>query len=139
MKAAAQSETPGPLQRTCLEIAALERAAAFRRSRVSRARLRVRETDGLLDLVEECRLRGWDLVPSQLWSAVVHSVGAVDRAARDELGINRDPDRVGDALFAAQETLLWNARESERRALAPIIPLFADKPAQVDTGDIAAL
>jgi len=117
----------------------MERAAAFRRQRVSRARLRVRETDALLDLVEECRLRGWRLVPSRLWGAVVRSVGAVDAAARDELGINRDPDRVGDALFTVQETLLSRARVGAQPALAPIIPLFPDPPGRTDAGDTAAL
>lgn len=112
------------MERTCLEIAAIRRAATFRRRKVSRARERVRETDALLDLVEECRLEGSRLVPSNLWSAVVQRVGAVDREARETLGINRDPGRVEEALYSAQEVLLQRAAEARRPALAPIIPLF---------------
>jgi len=112
------------MERTCLEIAAIQRAATFRRRSVSHARERVRETDALLDLVEECRLHGLRLVPSNLWSAVVQRVGAVDRGARETLGINRDPGRVEDALYSAQEVLLERAVASRRPALAPIIPLF---------------
>lgn len=107
-----------------MEIAAIQRAAVFRRARASRVRARVRETDALLDLVEQCRMQGFPLVPSDLWGAVVRRVGAVDREAREELGINRDPDRVEDALYSAQEVLLRRAVESRRPALAPIIPLF---------------
>jgi len=124
MLQAAPLDDRGPLERTCLEIAAVQRAAMFRRQRVSRARERVRETDALLDLVEECRVQGRRLVPSNLWSAVVHRVGAVDRDAREELGINRDPDRVEEALYSAQEVLLQRAFDARQPRLAPIIPLF---------------
>ncbi len=112
------------MERTCLEIAAIQRAAVFRRRKVTRVRERVRETDALLDLVEECRLAGSRLVPSNLWSAVVQRVGAVDREARETLGINRDPGRVEEALYAAQEVLLHRSVEARRPALAPVIPLF---------------
>jgi hypothetical protein len=115
------------MERTCLEIAQIHRAAAFRRARVSRSRLRVRESDALLDYVEECRLLGLRLVPAQLWSKVVRVVGGVDAVLRDELGINRDPDHVADVLFAAQELLLVRACEARRPALAPIIQLFEDR------------
>ena len=109
-----------------MEIAHAERLASFRRERISKARLRVRESDDLLDLIEECRLRDWRLVPSTLWAAVVRAVGAVDPVLREELGINRDPEHVADVLFAAQETLLRRVRKQRRPMLAPIIPLFGD-------------
>jgi hypothetical protein len=114
------------MERTCLEIARAERAAAFRRSRVTRARQRVRESDVLLDLIEECRMRDWQLVPSSLWSAVVRAVGDVDPELRDELGINRQPGHVADVLFTAQEALLARVRDQRQPALAPIIQLFPD-------------
>ena len=119
---------PGPVERTRMEIARAERIAAFRRERISKARLRVRESDELLDLIEECRLRDWRLVPSTLWAAVVRAVGAVDPELREELGINRNPEHVADILFAAQETLLRRIRAERRPMLAPIIPLFRDQP-----------
>jgi hypothetical protein len=114
------------MERTCLEIARAERAAAFRRGRVTRARQRVRESDALLDLIEECRVRDWRLVPSTLWSAVVRAVGDVDPELRDELGINRDPEHVADVLFSAQEALLERVRQQRKPALAPIIQLFPE-------------
>ena len=128
MISAAASARPGPMERTCLEIARAERVAAFRRTRVSRARRRVLETDALIELIEECRLRDWRLIPSTLWSAVVRAVGEVDPELRDELGINRDPDHVADVLFTAQEQLLARVRHSNGPLLAPIIPLFGDVP-----------
>lgn len=114
------------MERTRAEIALAERLAAFRRSRVSRARRRVLESDALLDLVEECRLRGLTPVPASLWGAVVRTVGQVDPELRDQLGINRDPDHVADVLFAAQEQLLDRVRATRTPELAPIIPLFRD-------------
>lgn len=116
------------MERTCLEIARAERVAAFRRERVTRARQRVRESDALLDLIEQCRMKDWRLVPSPLWSAVVRAVGAVDSRLRDELGINRAPDHVADVLFSAQETLLARAREHGQPQRARIIQLFAEAP-----------
>jgi hypothetical protein len=115
------------MERTRAEIAYAERIARFRRSRISRARRRVRESDVLLDLVEECRLREYTLVPSSLWSAVVRTVGQVDPDLRDELGIDRDPEHVADVLFAAQERLLERVRRSQTPELAPIIPLFGER------------
>jgi hypothetical protein len=126
-----RGDEPGPMERTCLEIAAVQREARFRRRRVSQVRERVRETDALLDLVEDCRVRGLRLVPSNLWSAVVQRVGPVHREARESLGINRDPARVEDAIYAAQEVLLQRAVESRRPQLAPIIPLFPAVPRRV--------
>jgi hypothetical protein len=117
-----------------MEIARLERAAAFRRARISRARLRVRESDALLDLIEECRQREWRLVPSPLWSAVARAVREVDPHLRDELGINRDPEHVADILFAAQEVLLDRARREREPVLAEIIPLFGKPDAGVAAG-----
>jgi hypothetical protein len=116
------------MERTCLEIARAERVAAFRRARVTRARQKVLESDVLMDLIEQCRLKDWRLVPSPLWSAVVRAVGAVDPDLRDELGINRDPAHVADVLFSAQEALLSRVREQKQPMQARIIPLFADLP-----------
>ena len=81
----------------------------------------------LIDLIEECRLRSFRLIPPALWSAVVRAVGAVDSDLRDRLGIDRDPDHVADVLFDAQEILLMRSLESRRPKLAPIIPLFGDR------------
>lgn len=115
------------MERTRAEIAYAERVARFRRSRISRARRRVRESDVLLDLVEECRLRDYALIPASLWGAVVRTVGQVDPELRDALGIDRDPEHVAEVLFAAQERLLERVRNSQSPELAPIIPLFGER------------
>ena len=124
--AALPRRSAGPLERTVLELRRIDRDAVWRRPRVGRTRLLLRESDALIDLIERCRERDDRLLPTQLWSAVVRAVGEVDSDLRDELGINRDPDHVADVLFTAQEVLLARVREARRPALAPIIPLFRE-------------
>lgn len=118
---------PGPLERTAAELEHLRRLHAFRRTRELRSRRQLRESDLLLDLVEQCRLRGYRLVPAQLWTHIVRFVAALDHGLVDEIGINRGPDRVGDVLFDAQDELLRRAAEERRPGVAPIIPLFPDE------------
>jgi hypothetical protein len=126
---------PGPLERTAVELEHIRRLALFRRHREQHWRRRLRESDLLLDLIEQCRLRGYKLVPAQVWVAVVRFVGAVDRQLRDDLGINRQPDHVSEVLFAAQAELLSVAlRERAQRRVAPIIPLFGDGAASSAAG-----
>jgi hypothetical protein len=120
----ALSRSPGPLERTAMELDDLRRAAAFRRGRELTAQRRLRESDGLVDLVEQCRLRGYVLLPTQVWARVVHFVRGVDPALRDELGIDRHPDHVGDVLFAAQEVVLRQRIDERQPRMAEIIPLF---------------
>jgi hypothetical protein len=118
----------GPLERTCAELELIRRAAAFRRDRELRSRRRLRESDLLLDLIEQCRLRGFRLLPAELWTHIVRFVGTVDAQLRDDLGINRHPDHVSEVLFAAQEELLREVAEERRPQRAPIIPLFGPRP-----------
>jgi hypothetical protein len=115
---------PGPLARTRQELVDIERRARFQRARQDRARLRLRESDALLDLVEECRLHDIRPLPPRLWGAVAQLVGSVEPELRDELGIRRDADAVSDALFAAQERLQLAAHLTRRPRLAEIIQLF---------------
>lgn len=124
ISAAVLRSRPGPLAATRAELVDIERRARFRRERLARARLWLRESDALLDLVEECRLREIRPLPTLLWAAVVRLVGAVEPELRDELGINRDADHVSDVLFAAQEILQAQARQEQQPQLARIIPLF---------------
>jgi hypothetical protein len=115
---------PGPLERTSMELEHLRRAAAFRRGRELGAQRRLRLSDSLVDLVEQCRLRGYQLLPTPVWAQVVRFVGMVDPSLRDELGINRHPDHVGDVLFAAQAIVLEQRLEERQPRMAEIIPLF---------------
>jgi len=129
MIAAALSGTkPGPLEQTRAELVYLERRAVFRRERISRSRHALRHADALLDLVEQCRVYEYRLVPPVVWRAVVQFVAELDSALRDALGINRAPDHVADVLFVAQAILQARLRaERERPHIAPIIPLFSDQ------------
>ena len=127
MRLSAAEHAGGPLARTCAELELIRRAGSFRRERELRARRRLRESDLLLDLIEQCRLRGYRLLPAQLWTPIVRFVGSVDEGLRDDLGINRHPDHVSEILFAAQEELLKEAIEERRPSTAPIIPLFAPR------------
>lgn len=117
---------PGPLERTVLELRRIDRHAVWRRPRVGRTRLLLRESDALIDLIERCQERGDRLLPTQLWSAVVRFVGALDAGLRDELGINRHPSHVADILFASQSLLLERARLERTATTGRIIPLFRD-------------
>lgn len=117
----------GPLERTVLELRRIDRDAVWRRPRAGRTRLLLRESDALTDLIERCRERGDRLLPTQLWSAVVRFVGALDGELRDELGINRDPGHVADVLFATQQLLLDRALQERAPVIGRIIPLFRDQ------------
>lgn len=129
MHVTAAERAGGPLERTCAELDLIRRASAFRRERELRSRRRLRESDLLLDLIEQCRLRGYRLLPAHLWTHIVRFVGSVDEGLRDDLGINRHPDHVSEILFAVQEELLQEAIEERRPRQAPIIPLFARRSA----------
>src|SRR5579863_3554584 len=115
---------PGPLERTVIELRRIDRDAVWRRPRLSRTRLQLRESDALVDLVERCRSRRLRLLPAQVWFSVVRFVGGLDEELRDELGINRQVDHVSDILFAAQELLLDRLRDERTPQQARIIPLF---------------
>lgn len=115
----------GPLARTARELEHLTRAAAFRRERRFRFRSLLHRSDALLELVEECRVRGYRLVPTPVWAEIVKVVGAVNSSLRDELGIDRHPDHVTEVLFEAQDQLMVWSRDERRPMQAEIIPLFA--------------
>jgi hypothetical protein len=123
----------GPLERTAIELEHLRRAAAFRRGRELLSQRRLRESDLLLDLVEECRLRGYPLIPGQVWAAVVRLVGSVHVDLRDQLGGDRHPEHVADVLFLAQEDLMARRVHDRQPRLAEIIPLFPDRPDERET------
>lgn len=114
----------GPLERTVLELRRIDRDAVWRRPRAGRTRVLLRESDALADLIERCRERGDRLLPTQLWSAVVRYVGALDPGLRDDLGINRDPGHVAEILFAAQGLLMDRALHERGPRRARIIQLF---------------
>ena len=121
----AATRLAGPLARTAAELENIHRLAAFRRERELRWHQRLRESDLILDLVEQCRLRGYPLLPGQVWASVVRLVGEVDPALRDDLGSSRRPDHASEALFAAQAEICRRRLDERRPRTARIIPLFA--------------
>lgn len=123
----ALQRSPGPLERTAMELEHHRRAAAFRRAREMESKRRLRESDLLLEYVEECRLRRLVPLPTKLWVHIVRFIGSVDAGLRDELGIKRSPDHASDILFAAQEELLRLHHEAMRPRPARIIPLFGER------------
>ena len=68
----AASRFAGPLARTAAELENLRRLAAFRRERELRWHRHLRESDLILDLIEECRVRGYPLLPGQVCVARLH-------------------------------------------------------------------
>ncbi len=119
-------EIAGPLERTVLELRRIERHAVWRRPRVPRTRLLLRESDALVDLIERCHERGDRLLPTRVWSAVVRFVGALDASLRDDLGINRSPAHVADIMFSAQDLLLERSRAERAPVPGRIIQLFGE-------------
>ena len=124
MQSNAAYSAPGPLGRTAIELERLVRLGAFRRERRRVSRMMLHEADALMDLVEQCRVEDFRLVPLRLWTPVVRLIGTVDAALRTRLGINRHPAHVVDVLFQAQDLLMARSIEERRPFKADIIPLF---------------
>ncbi|HEX6493437.1 MAG TPA: hypothetical protein VF112_07980 [Candidatus Dormibacteraeota bacterium] len=138
MLQSAATRLTGPLARTAAELENLRRLAAFRREREMRWHRRLRESDLILDLVEECRVRGYALLPGQVWASVVRFVGEVDPALRDDMGSSRRPDQASEALFAAQAEICRRRLDERRPMTARIIPLFAAAAAAMPAARSAA-
>lgn len=110
------------IERTVLEIAQ-HRFWSWHRRHAITPRSQLRETDLLLGLIEECRLRRFGLVPTPIWRRIVKLLGQVDTDFADQLGIDRSLDRASEVLFQVQGLLMQ--RELTRRASpGKIIPLF---------------
>ncbi len=121
-------EPQGRLERTVMELAHIERAAAFRRSHRVKPRGRLHHSDELLRLVEECKVRRMRMVPPTLWRETVAFIAAVDPQLRDDLGLDRRPEHVADVLFMTQGQLMHAAQiDRASLGLAPIIPLFGPR------------
>jgi hypothetical protein len=111
------------IERTVLEIAQ-HRFWAWQRRAARTPRNQLRETDQLLDAVEECRLREVKLIPTNIWRRIVHLLGQLDSSYTEKLGIDRSVERTAEVLFEAQEDLMLAARSRRRTRGANVIPLF---------------
>ena len=110
------------IERTVLEIAQ-HRFWAWQRRTAPTPRNQLRETDQLLGVVEEYRVREIKLIPTDIWRRIVQLVGQLDGAYTERLGIDRSVDRTSEVLFEAQEALMRAARARWRGHGANVIPL----------------
>jgi hypothetical protein len=111
------------IERTVLEIAR-HRFWAWQRRNAPTPRSQLRETDQLLTLVEECRVRQLPLIPSPVWRRIVHLLGQLDRTYTERLGIDRSIDRSADLLFEAQGALMKQERRRHWANPGNVVPLF---------------
>ncbi|HEX3629965.1 MAG TPA: hypothetical protein VHW91_05820 [Candidatus Dormibacteraeota bacterium] len=111
------------IERTVLEIAQ-HRFWAWQRKTARTPQNQLRETDRLLDAVEECRLRDIKLIPTHIWRRIVQLLAQLEGGYTERLGIDRSVDRTADLLFEAQEALMLAARDRRRGRGANIVPLF---------------
>src|SRR5437867_1336791 len=111
------------IERTVLEIAQ-QRLWAWQRRTDRTPRNQLRETDQLLDAVEECRLREVKLIPTNIWRRIVHLLGQLDGGYTEKLGIDRSVERTAEVLFEAQEDLMVAARSHRLARGGYVIPLF---------------
>jgi len=111
------------IERTVLEISQ-HRFWAWQRRRAVTPRHQLRETDLLLGVVEECRIRRLRLIPPPVWRRIVQLLGQVDRECTDRLGIDRSVERTSDILFQAQRLLMDRAVQRHPPLAGKIIPLF---------------
>jgi hypothetical protein len=111
------------IERTVLEIAQ-HRFWAWQRKTARTPQNQLRETDRLLDAVEECRLRDIKLIPTHVWRRIVQLLGQLDGNYTERLGIDRSVDRTADVLFEAQEDLMLASRDRRHGRGTNVIPLF---------------
>jgi len=111
------------IERTVLEIAQ-HRFWAWQRRTARTPRNQLRETDRLLDAVEECRLAEVKLIPTNIWRRIVHLLGQLDGGYTGKLGIDRSVERTAEVLFEAQEDLMLAPRSHRRARGGNVIPLF---------------
>jgi hypothetical protein len=111
------------IERTVLEIAQ-HRFWAWQRRNAPTPRNQLRETDRLLDAVEECRMREIRLIPTHIWRRIVHLLGQLEGGYTERLGIDRSVDRTAEVLFEAQEALMEAARARWLGRPTNIVPLF---------------
>ncbi len=111
------------LAATIAEQQAIEHEALFRRSRIGRTRRALRESDELVAVVEEFRVRGHSMLPRWLWDAVAQFLWRTDRTFLGALGRERSVENVGSVLFLVQQALMnRSVEEQERGTRGTIIP-----------------
>ena len=111
------------IERTVLEIARY-RFWAWQRRHAPTPLTKLRETDQLLGLVEECRVRRIDRIPAPLWRRVVHLLGQIDSRFTQKLGIDRSVELTSDVLFDAQEALMLEEQLRKRPQPDKVVRLF---------------
>lgn len=111
------------IERTVLELEQ-RRFWTWQRRHAVTPRTQLRETDWLMNAVEECRLRKLPLIPTAVWRRIVHLLGQVGGDYTARLGIDRSVDRSTELLFEAQAALMRAEQERRRPGRDKVIPLF---------------
>jgi hypothetical protein len=111
------------IERTVLEIARHRFWAWQRRNAIS-PRTQLRETDQLLTVLEECRVRRIKLIPPAIWRRIIHLLGQIDSRYTQRIGIDRSVDLSSEMLFEAQEALMNEEQKRKRPRPDKVIPLF---------------
>lgn len=111
------------IERTVLEIQQ-HRFWTWQRQRSLTPRNQLRETDLLMTVVEECRIRGLPLIPTAIWRRIVHLLGQAGGEYTARLGIDRSVERTSELLFEAQAALMKAEVDRRRPRRDKIIPLF---------------
>jgi hypothetical protein len=111
------------IERTVLEIAR-HRFWAWQRRNAVTPRSQLRETDQLLTVLEECRVRRIRLIPTPVWRRIVQLLGQIDSRYSQRIGIDRSVDLSSEVLFEAQEALMDEERRRRRPLPSKIVPLF---------------
>ena len=111
------------IERTVLEIAR-HRFWAWQRRTAVTPRTQLRETDQLLSVLEECRLRRMRQVPTPVWREIVHLLGQIDPRYTQRIGIDRSVELSSEVLFEAQGALMDEEQKRRRQLAGKIVPLF---------------
>lgn len=114
------------IERTVLEIAR-HRFWAWQRRTAPTPRSRLRETDQLLTVLEECRVRRIRLIPAPVWRRIVHLLGQIDSGYTQRIGIDRSVELSSEVLFEAQGALMDEEQRRRRQLAGKVVPLFPDQ------------
>lgn len=82
----------------------------------------LRESDEVLNWLEECLVHNLRFVPGWVMPRLVVLLAHADPRLPRELGHERRPERLMELVYRAQEQLMEESVQS--RQPAPIIPLF---------------
>jgi hypothetical protein len=111
------------LQQTCEEIRNAEYFAEARRANPT-LRQMLRESDVLMQWLEESRLRNTKMVPYWVWQRLITLIGKVDPRRSHQLRTERNVERLSDELFEVQQLMMARNVRARAEGGTNIVPLF---------------